>query len=354
MKLSFSCRTVFASILLLLSLTACGGGGGGGTTPSDSSLTVTITGLTGPANVTVTGPGGYSEHLTATQTLTGLARGTYTITAEMVTEGTVNRYPLKPIQTVAVNGADTATVYYPAATLTVPIPATPPVPMTFVLVPAGSFIMGNSTWTDAKPTHPVTIGQAFYVAETELTQAQWTAVMGINPSSFPGNDHPVEMVSWNDIQNPSIGFLAKLNTALPGYGFRLPSEAEWEYVCRAGVTTAFFFGTDATNLGTYAVCYASSTASVASKAPNPWGLHDILGNVMEWTEDDNHANYDSAPLDGSAWVDSPLRSGNRILRGGYYNSFDTDYFCSAYRTHDVPDSKQPYIGFRLVMPVPAP
>jgi formylglycine-generating enzyme required for sulfatase activity len=321
-------------------------------------VTVTITGSTGlDADVTVTGPGSYSEHLTATRTLTGLARGTYTITAKTVVEGTVNRYPLKLTQTVAVNGADTATVYYPAATLTVSIPATPPVPMTFVLVPAGSFTMGdngpNEGGLGSLPTHPVTIGQAFYVAETELTQAQWTAVMGTNPSSFPGNNHPVEGVSWNDIQTPSTGFLAKLNTALSGHGFRLPTEAEWEYVCRAGTSKDFFFGDTniEANLGTYAVWKTSSTAEVKTKSPNPWGLYDILGNVWEWTGDDSHPDYTGAPVDGSAWVYSP-RSGSCIRRGGCFRISLSDYFRSAFRSFT--NSAQPLdtLGFRLVMPAP--
>jgi formylglycine-generating enzyme required for sulfatase activity len=375
MKLSFFCRSAFASVLLLLSLTACGGGGGGGSTPSDSSLTVTvtITGSTGlDADVTVTGPGSYSEHLTATQTLTGLARGTYTITAGTITDtnlpglgrgngGTLGpehlqRYPLKPVQKVAVDGADAATVTYPDATksVSIPVKGTPSatVPMVFVLVPAGSFTMGStatedSTRLNAQPPHTVTTGQAFYVAETELTLSQWTAVMG----SFTNDNHPVEQVSWDDIRK-SGGFLDQLNAAVPGKSFRLPSEAEWEYVCRARTTTAFFFGADATNLDTYAVWETSNTAVGKTKAPNPWGLYDILGNVWEWNEDDSHSGYNLAPADGSAWVDSPLRSGSRIQRGGGWSDTAATYFRSAFRNYDLFATVSVSRGFRLVMPAP--
>ena len=368
MKAPVSHPALLASVALPLLLAACGGGGGGGSA-SSSSLAVTVTGLEAglAADVTVTGPGGYSEHLTATQTLTGLARGTYTLTAGTVTDSSkpglgrgnggtlgpehLQRHPLKPVQTVAVDGADAAAVVYPAATLRVDIPVagTPSttVPMTFVLAPAGSFTMGDTTYTNAQPTHTVAFGQAFYAAETELTQAQWTAVMG----SFVDDDHPVAMVSWDDLRK-SGGFLGLLNVAVPARSFRLPTEAEWEYLCRSGTATAYFFGDVETSLDTYAVRGASATASVKSKHPNAWGLYDLLGNVWEWTEDDYHVNYNTAPTDGSAWVDSPLRGANRSQRGGGWSDTSAANFRSGFRNYDLPAALNVSRGFRLVMAVP--
>lgn len=348
-------------------------------------LAVTITGLSSlNADVTVTGPSSYSHHLTATETLTGLADGTYTLTAATVTDTTqpglgrgwggstsgtlgpdhLQRYPYQPVQTVTVSGgAGTATVLYPAATLTVQIPKaglSGTVPMDFVLVPAGSFTMGSAATEDnyglaATPAHTVTIGAAFYVAKTHITQAQWKAVMGAtnNPSYFSGDTLPVEQVSWGAIRTPTTGFLDKLNTAVTSYGFRLPSEAEYEYACRAGTTTAYFFGTDSTNLSTYANWDGVSTSTVASLAPNPWGLYDIIGNVSHWLEDDGHDGYTSAPVNGSAWVDTPTRRTYRVLRGGSWGD-GGDYYCrSAFRTDLIaPDGSDDVVGFRVVLPVP--
>lgn len=338
-------------------------------------LVLTITGLTGlEADVTLAGPGGYSCHLTATETLSGLDDGTYTITAATVTDpsqpglgrgnggplgpANLQRYPLIPVQSVTVSGGlGAVAVDYPPATLTLQIPkkenASNTVPIDFVLVPAGSFTMGSSYFSDAKPTHVVTIAEAFYLAKTELTQGQWKAVMGAtnNPSGFmTGDTYPVEQVSWDDIRAGGTAFLPTLNTALPGYGLRLPSDAEWEYACRAGSTSAYFFGDDHAGLGTYAVYATGATATVGSKAPNAWGLYDILGNVIEFTEDDYHDGYTGAPADGSPWVDTP-RNIRRMARGGsWFNSEDA---CrSAFRGNIRPGDSGSYVGFRVVLSAP--
>jgi formylglycine-generating enzyme required for sulfatase activity len=345
---------------------------------STSSLTVTITGLSSlNADVTITGPSNYSHHLTATETLTGLMDGTYTLIAATVTDttqpglgrgnsgtlGPVNlqRHPYRPVQTVTVSsGAGTATVLYPAATLTVQIPKaglTGTVPMDFVLVPAGSFTMGSAATGDnyglvATPAHTVTISEAFYVAKTHITQAQWKSVMGAtnNPSWFSGDTLPMETVSWDAIRTPTTGFLAQLQRAFAGYGFRLPSEAEYEYACRAGTTTAYFFGTDSTTLSTYANGSGVSTSPVASFAPNPWGLYDIIGNVWHWVEDDVHSGYTSAPVDGSAWVDTPVRGSYRVLRGGSW-IMGGGSCRSATRVGSTQGNHGSDIGFRVVLPV---
>lgn len=345
---------------------------------ADASLAVTINGLGAlPADVTVTGPASYTQHLTATQTLTGLAEGTYTITAATVTDATqpglgrgnggtlgpdyLRRYPMKAVQAVTASGGGaTVTVDYPAATLTVQIPtketAVVTVPMDFVLVPAGSFTMGSddpldSQWQNAQPPHTVTIGEAFYVAKTHLTQAQWKAVMGAtnNPSYHQGDTFPVEQVSWDMIRTPSTGFLDQLNAAVPGQGFRLPSEAEYEYVCRAGTTTAYFFGADSTNLSTYANWSGTNSSVAGALAPNPWGLYDITGNVWHWLEDDGHNGYTGAPVDGSAWVNTPTRSTYRVLRGSSWYVEGGDVCRSAIRTYVLPYGYWTYVGFRLVL-----
>ena len=349
-----------------------------------NSLAVAITGLTGlNADVTVTGPGSFSQHLIATKTLTDLSDGDYTITSATVTDaaqpglgrgtgGTLGseflqRYPLKSVQTITISGSSAmAAVDYPPATLTLQIPtkenAAITVPIDFVLVPAGSFTMGSndpidSTWWTATPTHTVSFQEAFYMGTTGITQAQWKAVLGVtnNPSFFNGDTLPVEQVSWDMIRNPGTGFLDQFNAALTGYGFRLPSEAEYEYACRAGTTTAYFFGADSTNLSTYAWWSGNSgstTHAVGTKAPNPWGLYDIIGNVWQWPEDDGHNGYTGAPVDGSAWVDTPTRARGRVLRGGSWDYYPYDYiYRSAIRLNGWPENTLD-CGFRVSLPVP--
>jgi eukaryotic-like serine/threonine-protein kinase len=142
--------------------------------------------------------------------------------------------------------------------------------------------------------------------------------MGNNPSSFKGDDLPVENVSWNDAQE----FVKKLNTAgatgRSPLRFRLPTEAEWEYAARAGTQTAYYFGDDADYLGDY-VWYSKNsggqTHPVGQLKPNAFGLYDMLGNVWEWVEDTWHDSYAGAPADGRAWID-PGGESNRVLRGG--------------------------------------
>ena len=159
---------------------------------------------------------------------------------------------------------------------------------------------------------------------TEITQLQWKTVMGAdyNPSFWKGDSLPVEqIVSWDSCQS----FLAKLNQLDPGKNYRLPSEAEWEYACRAGTTTRFYWGDDPDYLRveSYAWYFGNfneSTHPVATKIPNAWGLYDMCGNVWEWCEDDSHDNYNGAPTDGSAWVDSP-RGAERTWRGGSIRSY---------------------------------
>ena len=215
-----------------------------------------------------------------------------------------------------------------------------------VSLPAGQFLMGSpDSDPDAKsyekPQHPVKIN-SFAIGKYPVTQAQYQAVMGTNPSYFKNNlQNPVEQVSWNDAQ----AFCEKLSQ-ITGTTYRLPTEAEWEYACRAGTTTRFYFGDDANQLGDYAWYRGNSqntTHPVGQKKPNAWGLYDMSGNVWEWCEDNWHNTYENAPRDGSAWLIKDNYS--QILRGVSWHH-DPDCCRSAYRGYDV--SRYHHHGFRVV------
>ncbi len=202
-----------------------------------------------------------------------------------------------------------------------------------VPIPGGTFTMGSPNGEqerrgDEGPQHQVTL-MPFYMARFETTQAQWMSLMGTNPSYHQGDlNLPVEQVSWNDVRQAK-GFLDRLNSfteALRPVGmvFRLPTEAEWEYACRAGTATRFYWGDDPfyALLDRYARVWggmASPNATpspVGLRLPNAWGLFDMCGNVLEWCEDDYHPSYIGAPVDGTAWVDG-TRGDDRMLRGGF-------------------------------------
>jgi formylglycine-generating enzyme required for sulfatase activity len=239
--------------------------------------------------------------------------------------------------------------------------------MEFVLIPPGSFTMGSQIspkeaakkfggdigwYENEHPAHLVEICEPFYLQKTEVTQGQWRSVMGQNPSYFSecGDNCPVEKVSWNEVQI----FLEKLNNlgGLEGTKrYRLPTEAEWEYACRAGTSTEFSFGDNAGKLGENAWYIDNSgnkTHPVATKNPNPWGLYDMHGNVWEWVEDNLRRNYNGAPDDGRAWYGNPRDNG--VIRGGSWGRDEAD--CrSATRDNYAPDSRFANIGFRLARSV---
>jgi formylglycine-generating enzyme required for sulfatase activity len=209
--------------------------------------------------------------------------------------------------------------------------------------------MGSNTGSGhEKPPHDVKVSQSFYIQTTEVSQGQWKKVMGDNPSKFKdcGEDCPVESVSWEDAKR----FIEKLNQLEKTTGYRLPSEAEWEYACRAGTSTEYYFGDDTSKLGEYAWFKENSknaTHPVATRNHNSWRLNDILGNVWEWVEDDYHRSYDGAPDDGSAWIDNP-RASDRVMRGGGWGS-EARVCRSAARGHIRPDEPDGDLGFRTAM-----
>lgn len=227
--------------------------------------------------------------------------------------------------------------------------------LTFVRIPAGDFIMGSPSHeptrrSDEKP-HRVVITRPFYMSTTELTQAQWITVMGYNPSFFrdDGLQAPVERVSWNDVQL----FLQHLNARGEGH-FRLPTEAEWEYACRAGTRTAFAFGdrlsTDQANYdGRYPLpgqgrgTFRAKTIPVASFPPNRWGLYDMHGNVWEWCADEYCPYQEGATRDPVNRCGSPYN----VIRGGSWY-FGADSARSALRYTHEPRLRGFSIGFRVV------
>ena len=209
----------------------------------------------------------------------------------------------------------------------------------------GTFTMGSENGLDnEKPVHQVTV-QPFNIGRTEVTQAQWRAVMGSLPDvGFKGDDRPVERVSWYDARD----FCRKLSE-LTGYQFRLPTEAEWEYAVRGGTTTEYSFGDDRKDLDRYAWNRNNSngqTHPVGTKLPNPFGLYDMHGNVWEWVEDHYHDSYQGAPTDGSAWR-TDREDSSRVLRGGSWHYIGS--YRSADRINYHPDFRINDYGFRVVV-----
>lgn len=185
----------------------------------------------------------------------------------------------------------------------------------------------------------------FKIGKYPVTQAQWREIMGNNPSHFKGDDLPVETVSWYE----AVEFIQKLNK-LTGENYRLPTEAEWEYAARGGRLSKGYKYAGSDNVDEVAWHEGNSndkTHPVGSKAPNELGLHDMSGNVWEWCEDDWHINYQGAPTDGRAWVDSP-RGDGRVLRGGSWDDYAGSCRVSV-RGGNAPAGRNTDVGFRLAM-----
>jgi len=226
------------------------------------------------------------------------------------------------------------------------------VTMKLVLIPAGKFIMGSpdsEKWRskDEGPQHEVTLSKPFYMGVTEVTQAQYEAVMGTNPSDFEGAANPVEEVSWND----ATEFCKKLSEKTR-QAVRLPTEAEWEYACRAGSKTGFSFGDADEGLGDYAWYSANSgntTHPVGQKKPNAWGLFDMHGNAWEWCAD----WYGEYPKGAVTDPQGPASGRSKILRGGAWST-PPDPCRSANRYSYGRGDRYYYFGFRVVVSVSAP
>lgn len=219
--------------------------------------------------------------------------------------------------------------------------------MAMIWVPAGKFTMGSDFSEYEKPAHEVTIASGFWMGKYEVTQEQYVAIEaeGYNPSYNVGDNNPVEGVTWNIIRS----WILLLNAEEAGSPWRLPSEAEWEFVLRAGTDSKYFWGYLDDNIEDYAVFGlgdVGSTASVGTKDPNPWGLYDMLGNVWEWCEDWYHQTYNGAPTDGSAWI-SPS-SDTRVIRGGSYYEDNMAFVRSSGRFYADPSEGSINWGFRLV------
>jgi formylglycine-generating enzyme required for sulfatase activity len=230
------------------------------------------------------------------------------------------------------------------------------VTLEMVQISGGTFTMGSPEGEEKRgenesPQHTVTV-QPFFMGKYTVTQAQYQAIMGENPSSFKGEKRPVERVTWHNV----VEFCRKLSQKT-GRTYRLPSEAEWEYACRAGTTTPFHFGeTITTDLANYHgnYQYASApkgkcrneTTAVGSFPPNAFGLYDMHGNVWEWCQDTWHENYNGAPRDGSAWINN--NNDSRLLRGGSW--FNNSRYCrSANRYGFGPVNRFYSDGFRVVL-----
>ena len=191
--------------------------------------------------------------------------------------------------------------------------------MELMLIPPGEFLMGSPAFEDGRgddeTQHKVTLTKPFFMGITEVTQAQFFRVLRKNPSKFKAAKHPVETVTWDE----AVEFCARLSD-LPaekrvGRVYRLPTEAEWEYACRAGTTTAYSFGNDQgqlSNYGWWKVNSGGATHPVGLKKPNPWGLYDIHGNVWEWCQD-WHGGYFAGKLTDPT---GPVSGSNREFRSG--------------------------------------
>jgi uncharacterized protein (TIGR02996 family) len=260
--------------------------------------------------------------------------------------------------------------------------------MTLSFIPPGSFLMGGTDHDDEKPIHKVTLTKGFFVGVHPVTQAQWKAVMGTDPSHFKGDDRPVESVSWDDSQE----FCARLTAILKSITVELPSEAMWEYACRAGTTTEYYTGDGEEALkrcGWFWGNSESETRPVGQLAANAWGLYDVHGNVWEWCQD-RYGPYEKPEVDPeespfassaagrgattrataaprtvagtspcagtttsgsgfvSAWADpvGPTEGSARVLRGGSW--YNHPSFCrAAYRNGRGPTSRTNSIGFRV-------
>ena len=226
------------------------------------------------------------------------------------------------------------------------------VELKFRWIEPGTFWMGSlDEDDDEKPRHQVTLTQGYWLAETPCTQALWQAVTGKNPSRYKGENRPVETVSWDDVQD----FLKQLNQQAPGLDVQLPTEAEWEYACRAGTEAPRYGELDA--IAWYSENSGDGTHPVGEKQPNAWGLYDMLGNVWEWCRDgwrDYDHSHDLAMHGAVIDPMGPMEEGtSRVLRGGSWDNTARNVRAADRNRHD-PSSRNSNIGLRLARGHSAP
>ena len=233
--------------------------------------------------------------------------------------------------------------------------------MEFISIPAGSFTMGSPETEEDRGNDekqvPVTITRAFELGKTVVTQKQWTEVMGTDPwnwkkSGQTGDNYPAVYVSWLDASlfcEHLTSYEREAGRLPANQTYRLPTEAEWEYACRAGTTTAYSFGDDESSLKKYAWYDKNSRNKlheVATKKPNPWGLFDMHGNVWEWCED-----WYEESLSGGDDPKGPSAGSARVVRGGGWWRADAGLCRSALRHYRLPGPGPTYdgtLGFRIV------
>jgi formylglycine-generating enzyme required for sulfatase activity len=234
------------------------------------------------------------------------------------------------------------------ATLTVTLSGACQIPSGFVAIQPGTFQMGEVGV--AEPVHSVTISYPFWMGAKEVTQAEYAALMGTNPSYFQGNaSRPVEQVTWHNARSYCAALTAQqasLGAVPSGYEYRLPTEAEWEYACRAGTTTSWNVGNSLScsqaNHHSSGFC-VGQTSVVGIYAPNGLGLYDMHGNVWEWCLD-SEANYPAAAVTDPFVTGGPYR----VFRGGSW--YNDSYYCrSAFRGSGVPSVADYNLGFRVVL-----
>jgi formylglycine-generating enzyme required for sulfatase activity len=241
-----------------------------------------------------------------------------------------------------------------------------------ILLPGGKFMMGG-TDDEESPRHEVTIGYDFAISRSPVTVGEYLACVedgGCPPPEWlePGSRHHIDTgssdyygASCANTRHPIVGvswFDAQAYchwlSAQTGQTYRLPSEAEWEYTCRAGSEGDYCFGSEVDCLVEYAWYNKNAgdkTHPVGELKPNAWGLHDMHGNVWEWCQDEWHGNYQGAPVDGSAWQEAES-TGSRVLRGGSWCNLP-DLLAAAFRNSHVPALRDNDIGFRVVCAVPS-
>jgi formylglycine-generating enzyme required for sulfatase activity len=248
-------------------------------------------------------------------------------------------------------------------------PLSPDLGLEMIAIPSGKFMMGSpdtehDRYDDESPQHEVTV-QPFFIGKYPVTQAQWRVIantpeierkLNLEPSHFKRDNRPVEEISWEE----SVEFCKRLSRET-GRDYRLPTEAEWEYACRAGTTTPFHFGktitgklanyySDVTYLQERKVKSKGETTPVGDFPPNAFGLYDLHGNVWEWCLDNWHSNYEGAPTDGSAWLSNEDDIGY-VRRGGSWDG-DPRLCRSATRNNYTPGYRNLNVGFRVVCEIP--